>query len=200
MSEETVGATPSPPISGERAGVRGGGAASRAAVFDLQFAPGLPLVAVGAPAATFYPRVARGLAVPLILPQHAAVANALGAVLGEVSQRVHVVVSQPVRGVFRVFTREGPRDFSELILALEHARQLASDEAKSRALQAGAVSAEVRLSQLDNAVSNDIDGNVFFEAQITATASGPPWTRSALRHAELTGLGETAVAPQTVAA
>jgi hypothetical protein len=32
----------------------------------------------------------------------------------------------------------------------------------------------VSFSQTDNTVNNDIDGNMFFEAIVTATASGAP--------------------------
>lgn len=149
-----------------------------AAVFTLQFAPGLPLVAVGAPAASYYPDVARGLGLALELPPFAEVANAVGAVLGRVSQRVHVTVSQPVRGVFRVFGRSGPRDFDALGPAIALAQELASADAMAHALQAGAAHASVALSRWDNQVHNDIDGDMFFEARVTATASGPPLTRA----------------------
>ena len=88
------------------------------------------------------------------------------------------LVSQPVRGVYRVFTRTGPRDFDNVAAAITHAQELASVEAMARALEAGAVSATVELSQLDNQVRNDIDGDMFFEARVTATASGPPRTRA----------------------
>ena len=145
-----------------------------AAVFSLQFASGVPLVAVGAPAASYYPRVAHGLGVQLVMPPHADVANAVGAVLGQVSQRVHITVSQPVKGVFRVFTQAGPRDFDRLEPAIALAQDLAGQEATTRALQAGAASVIVEFSQEDNNVNNDIDGNMFFEARVTATASGAP--------------------------
>jgi len=36
----------------------------------------------------------------------------------------------------------------------------------------------VVFSQSDNSVNNDIDGNVFFEAIVTATAFGPPRTKA----------------------
>ena len=147
-------------------------------VFALKFAPDLPLVAVGAPAASYYPAVANALGVTLELPPFAEVANAVGAVLGLVSQRVHVTVSQPVRGVYRVFTKSGPRDFDSVGCAVAHAQGLASTEAMLRAMEAGAAEAGVVLSQLDNTVSNDIDGDMFFEARVTATASGPPLTRA----------------------
>ena len=145
-----------------------------AAVFNLQFASGVPLVAVGAPAASYYPKVAHGLGVQLVMPLHAEVANAVGAVLGQVSQRVHITVSQPVKGVFRVFTQAGPRDFDRLAPAIALAQDLAGQEATTRALHAGAASVIVEFSQEDNNVNNDIDGNMFFEARVTATASGAP--------------------------
>ena len=121
--------------------------------------------------------MARGLGVELILPPFAEVANAVGAVLAQVSQRVHIVVTQPVRGVFRVFTKTGPHDFKTVEPALRHAQELASAEAMAHAMDAGAQHATIELSQLDNKVSNDIDGDMFFEARVTATASGPPLTR-----------------------
>ena len=163
-------------------------------VFALQFAPGLPLVAVGAPAESYYPDVARGLGVALKLPQFAEVANAVGAVLAQVSQRVHITVSQPVRGVFRVFTKAGPHDFTALAPAIAHAQELASGEALLRAIEAGAAQATVELSQLDNQVRNDIDGDMFFEARVTATASGAPVTRThrQARHAANSGLARRA--------
>jgi N-methylhydantoinase A/oxoprolinase/acetone carboxylase beta subunit len=157
------------------------GAASNATaphVFQLRFAPELPLVAVGAPAGSYYPEVARGLGMQLVVPPYAEVANAVGAVLGEVSQRVHVTITQPVNGTFRVFSRFGPKDFSGLEPALVHSRELAQTEAHANALHAGAASVAIRFSQKDNNVNNDIDGNMFFEAVVTATAYGPPVTKS----------------------
>ena len=155
-------------------------AAPQTPVFQLQFSPTMPLVGVGAPAASFYPAVARSLGVALVLPQHADVANAVGAVLGQVSQRVHITLTQPARGVFKVFTAQGPVDFADLASALAHAQAIAGAQASERALAAGADGVAVVFSQRNNSVDNDIDGNVFFEAVVTATASGQP-ARKALR-------------------
>lgn len=162
-----------------------------ASVFSLRFAPNMPLVAVGAPASIYYPEVARGLGMALELPRFAEVANAVGAVLAPVSQRVHLTVTQPVRGVFRVFAPTGPRDFETLAPAIAHAQQLASADAMVQALDAGAAHAEVVLSRQDNQVDNDIDGTMFFESRITATASGPA-VRRALRASLLTDHGNHA--------
>ena len=147
-------------------------------VFSLQFAPDMPLVAVGAPASSYYPAVASALGMALRVPQYAEVANAVGAVLGEVSQRIHITVTQPVRGTFRVYTKGGPKDFAGVDAAIAHAKELAATEATQNAVSAGADGVTIAFSQTDNTVNNDIDGNMFFEAIITATASGAPCTRA----------------------
>ena len=147
-------------------------------VFSLRFGPDMPLVAVGAPASSYYPAVASALGMELVVPQYAEVANAVGAVLGEVSQRIHITVTQPVRGTFRVYTRGGPKDFAGVDAAITHAKELAAAEATQNALSAGADGVTVAFSQTDNQVNNDIDGNMFFEAIVTATASGAPCIRA----------------------
>ncbi len=147
-------------------------------VFSLQFAPDMPLVAVGAPASSYYPAVASALGMALRVPQYAEVANAVGAVLGEVSQRIHITVTQPVRGTFRVYTKGGPKDFAGVDAAIAHAKELAATEATQNAVSAGADGVTIAFSQTDNTVNNDIDGNMFFEAIVTATASGAPVSKT----------------------
>ncbi len=149
-----------------------GSAASR--VFQLNFAPGIPLVAVGAPAASYYPQVAERLGMGVVLPAFAEVANAVGAVLGRVSQRVHMTVIEVARGQYRLFTPGGVQDFAALDEALERARELTGAQARELALEAGAAEIELEYSQSRNSVDHDIDGSVFFEAVVTATSSGAP--------------------------
>ncbi|NMG29435.1 hydantoinase/oxoprolinase N-terminal domain-containing protein [Aromatoleum evansii] len=151
---------------------------SKPALFSVQFAGDAPVVAVGGPAASYYPEVARGLRTGLYMPRFAEVANAVGAVLGEVAQRVHLTITQPTRGTFRVFAAEGPKDFTQLGEAIEYARALAADEAASQARQAGAASVQIDFEQDENSVSNEIDGDVFFEMRLTAIAYGPPCRRT----------------------
>lgn len=150
---------------------------SRSSVFSIQFAADMPLVAVGGPAPSYYPEVARGLQVGLYMPRFAEVANAVGAVLGEVSQRVHLTITQPSRGCFRVFTEDGPKEFSQLEAAVQYARELAAAEAAVIARQAGAASVQIEFESIENSVSDEINGDMFFEMQIMAIASGPPQRR-----------------------
>jgi N-methylhydantoinase A/oxoprolinase/acetone carboxylase beta subunit len=146
-------------------------------LFRLHFSNGLPLVAVGAPAATIYPNVARSFGMALHLPPHADVASAYGAVLGQVCQRVHVTISQVQRGVFRVFLTEGPQNFDTLASATQAAKASGAERAMLLAIKAGASEVQLRYETDENAVKNDIDGNLFFEARVTAVAFGPPVTR-----------------------
>lgn len=145
-------------------------------LFRLNFSAGMPLIAVGAPAASIYPHVARSFGMRLKMPDHADVANAYGAVLGQVSQRVHVTVVQVQRGVFRVYLPTGPVNFDSLAKATEAARASASVRALEMAKWAGTDAATLSFETDENAVENDIDGNLFFEARVTAIASGPPNT------------------------
>jgi N-methylhydantoinase A/oxoprolinase/acetone carboxylase beta subunit len=149
-----------------------GSAASR--VFQLHFAPDIPLVAVGAPAASYYPEVGKRLGMSVALPAFAEVANAAGAVLGRVSQRVRMTVAQVSRGQYRLFTPGGVQDFADLNAALARARELTGAQACALALEAGADGIELAYTESRNSVDHDIDGSVFFDAVVTATASGAP--------------------------
>jgi len=143
-------------------------------IFQLHFAPGMPLVAVGAPAASYYPDVAKRLGMGVVLPAFADVANAVGAVLGRVAQRVHMTVIEISRLQYRLFTPGGVQDFAELDAALDRACELTGAKARALALEAGADGIEIVHTQDRNSVDHDIDGSVFFEAVVTATASGAP--------------------------
>jgi N-methylhydantoinase A/oxoprolinase/acetone carboxylase beta subunit len=143
-------------------------------LFKLSFAADHPLVAVGAPASTWYPQAAERLGMELKLPQYAGVANAYGAVMGSVVQRAHVTITQPRNGRFMLYSREAPQKFGELREAISCAESIATEEALELALAAGAVAVETRLSRADNHVKHDIDGELFLETRVTATASGRP--------------------------
>jgi len=144
-------------------------------LFHLNFAADYPLVAVGAPASAFFPDSAVHLGVELSLPQNGEVANAYGAVMGCVVQRAHVTVTQPLHGSFIVHGEQGPVHFSDLEKAVSTARGMAEKKVRELALAAGAASMEVVLSCNENHIHHDVDGDLFLETKITATASGRPF-------------------------
>lgn len=134
---------------------------------------GLPLIGLGASAPTYYGAVAEGLGCAAILPEHAGVANAIGAVVGQVRVTARVLITAPAEGRFRVHLPTGPADFTTLPEALALAETAAAEQARAAALTAGA--AEVGVA-VDRAVQQaDVDGRAMFLAgEVVAVASGRP--------------------------
>jgi len=134
----------------------------------------LPLIALGASAATHYPAIAKLLGAELIVPEHADVAGAVGAAAGSVRQRVMVTITQPAEGRFRIHLPDGPKDLKDKEEALELARTTASALAKSRAEQAGAKQVKLSLSEEINEVQLAENKTLFIEGVIQAQAVGVP--------------------------
>lgn len=145
----------------------------RKALFHLDFASDYPIVAVGAPAASYYQNVADSMHIGLHLPEHADVANAFGAVMGSVIQRAQITVTQPQHGIFCLFHGDQPKHFESLEAARDEARKLVSGIARDRAVEAGAIDPEVTLKFDDIHVQDEIDGELFLESTVIATAIGP---------------------------
>ena len=146
---------------------------TRLPLFNLEFAAAYPIVAVGAPAAGYYRDVADTLQIGLHLPEHADVANAFGAVMGSVVQRAQMTVTQPQHGIFCLFGHDQPKQFDSLEAARHYAEAQVTDEARQKALQAGARQPQVTLSYRNVHVKDNIDGELFLESTIIATAIGP---------------------------
>jgi N-methylhydantoinase A/oxoprolinase/acetone carboxylase beta subunit len=134
----------------------------------------LPLVAVGAPAGTYYPILAERLGVRQVVVPHAEVCNAVGAVAGGVSQRVRILVTAPGENCYRVHLPEGLRDFADREEALALAREAAHDMARGQAITAGALAPETELEEIDRVAEVFGGDPIFVEAEVIATAVGRP--------------------------
>jgi N-methylhydantoinase A/oxoprolinase/acetone carboxylase beta subunit len=145
----------------------------RKALFNLDFASDYPIVAVGAPAASYYQSVADSMNIGLHLPEHADVANAFGAVMGSVIQRAQITVTQPQHGIFCLFHGDQPKHFESLEAARAEARELVTSVARDKAVEAGAIDPEITLKFDDIHVQDEIDGELFLESTVIATAIGP---------------------------
>lgn len=144
----------------------------RKPLFNLDFASDYSIVAVGAPAASYYKDVADSMFIGLHLPAHGDVANAFGAVMGSVIQRAQVTVTQPQHGTFRLFHDDQPKSFESLDAAKQEAREIVVRIAQQKALDAGAIDPTVTLEYDDVHVQDDIDGELFLESTVIATAIG----------------------------
>ena len=153
--------------------LQGASEQDRIPLFNLEFASDYPIVAVGAPAASYYRDVADSMRIGLHLPDHADVANAFGAVMGSVIQRAQITVTQPQHGSFCLFSHDEPRHFDNLGEARKFAESIVVGEAEEKAIAAGARNPRVTLSYDDVHVKDDIDGELFLESTIIATAIGP---------------------------
>jgi N-methylhydantoinase A/oxoprolinase/acetone carboxylase beta subunit len=136
-----------------------------------------PLVAIGAPVEAYMPGAAKSLNAELIIPTHAEVANAVGAVSGPVLQRLRVLI-RPIDGDdgFRVHLPDGVRDFEDLEEAVLHTREAMSSRVRMMAQQAGAAQAEVRITRHDRRaqVGGGWGEVVYLGTELVFTAVGRP--------------------------
>lgn len=139
---------------------------------DIGLSLSAPLVAIGAPAATYYPRIAELARTTATVPPFAEVANAVGAVVGRVRVRRSCTVTQPSKGQFRVHL-DDQATFGSAENAHAHALTLLEQVALADAERAGAASPEV-LSTWEARTAMIEGKEVFIEATLTVEASGRP--------------------------
>jgi N-methylhydantoinase A/oxoprolinase/acetone carboxylase beta subunit len=146
---------------------------------DLGYALTLrrPLVAIGAPVQAYMPRVAEMLHTRLMIPPHAEVANAVGAVVGGVIQRQQVLITPlDPGGTLRVHLPEAVRDFCDLDEAVADAQQWMIPWMEERARQAGANQVEVHVARRDMEANVRLGwgDRLYLGTELTFTAVGRP--------------------------
>ena len=104
------------------------------------FQTDMVLLGMGAPAHVFLPEVAAALGTTCLLPDHAEIGNAIGAVMAELIARASVTVTQWDEGgiAYKVHTPEGSVRFADLAEATALASETAADAAVREALLRGA--------------------------------------------------------------
>ena len=144
-------------------------------LFSVHFQNDRELIAVGAPAHLYYPAVSETLGLGLEIPLHANAANAIGTVIGSVTQREHMSITQPTLGLFRVHDEGGPADYTILKDAIRFAEAKTATRARAKAQNAGAATTELVTECIQTSVEQDNSSSeVFFECRVTSTASGRP--------------------------
>jgi N-methylhydantoinase A/oxoprolinase/acetone carboxylase beta subunit len=131
-----------------------------------------PLIAIGAPAGLLAGPVRERLDAEVIVPEHADVANAIGAIATEVTMTDEVLI-QPGFGANYVLHGVDERMvFADLQSATDVARSIARERARARAIAAGARSPAVTLAERDSSGATAHGGSIFLERRIVATATG----------------------------
>jgi len=150
-------------------GADGGGS------FSLSLSLGRPVVAIGAPVATYLPAVASRIGAELRVPEHAAVANAIGTVAGGVAQTVRLLI-RPVEfdRAYRVYLPSGTRTFNALEEAVACAQEVAEEAARELVLRAGADQPRVKVERIDRVARGGGVEEIYMETEVIARAVGRP--------------------------
>jgi N-methylhydantoinase A/oxoprolinase/acetone carboxylase beta subunit len=135
-----------------------------------------PLIAVGAPVGSYFPQVAAALGATLVIPEHAEVANAVGAVTGRVVERADAVIRPERPDVYVVVTADEQRRFADLDQAERFADEHVSTTACRKAESSGGTRIEVTVAREEFSAPLDKGwgDSVFIERRVSATAVGVP--------------------------
>ncbi|MEP9386563.1 hydantoinase/oxoprolinase family protein [Mesorhizobium sp. KR9-304] len=133
-----------------------------------------PVIGLGASAGLHYAGLAPLLGNDVVIPADADVANALGAVVGQVRVSAEAMITQPAEGVFRLSAADdAPRDFGDEAKALAQGEARIRAIVAERALAAGTDTAEIDVAR--DVQTSIVEGQrMFIEARLVATASGRP--------------------------
>lgn len=135
-----------------------------------------PILAIGAPVKAYLPKAAEKLNAELIIPEHAEVANAVGAAAGRIIERIHILI-RPVG--WEGFVVYGPLEraaFEDLDEAKRYAAVQGREYAGMSVKKAGAGKFEITINDQDvYTKTNYTQGEgIYIESIIEITAKGLP--------------------------
>lgn len=145
----------------------------RRGVVRLSLSLDRPVIGLGASAPLHYLNLGPLVGGECVVPGDTDVANALGAVVGQVRVSAQARVSQPQKGLFRLSAGDRLADFDSEADAMRAAEAEIRVIAAARAEAAGTDLAQIEIAQEVHAAT--VAGErAFIEAIVTATASGRP--------------------------
>ena len=143
-------------------------------LFTMAIALAGPIVAIGAPAGTYYPAVADRLGTISVVPPFAEVCNAVGAVVGGIVRTAQALITTPEDGRYRVHLPSQVSDFVSLEAAAAFALVTLRRFAEAQARQAGAVDLQLKEERRDKIVKGAGGLALFIESRVAVTALGRP--------------------------
>ncbi|MCD8140981.1 MAG: hydantoinase/oxoprolinase family protein [Planctomycetaceae bacterium] len=142
----------------------------------VDFTTALPLVGIGAPTHLFLADVAAMLGTTAVVPEHAEVANALGAVVGRVHARSEVAVraNYHTDGIdhYTVYGIDETRTFTSREAAEEYAIAKAKREAAAEAVRRGAAGDVAVDFHMESHTGDTRDGSLYLGSRAIAHAVG----------------------------
>lgn len=136
---------------------------------------GMPIIGIGAPAHAWLPQVAKLLNTPLLVPEHAEVANAVGAAVGKIVVNVETMIRPDSNfGGFVVYSLKGHKHLDEFEEAVDYAENEARKHASREAEKTGAQHYEliVKREDINAEINYSPDHPLFIECKIKVTAIG----------------------------
>jgi len=145
-------------------------------LLTCQFSLSATLVGLGAPTHLYLPDVAKALGADYVLPEHAAVANAVGAITGNVlaDESVQIIPQFAASGVtgFQIFSAAGTHLIKDYDEAVEWAKTQALKQAVQSAHERGADKVESQVEVLVNGVPGKEGALHLIEVLVKARAVG----------------------------
>ncbi|MER9202315.1 hydantoinase/oxoprolinase family protein [Mesorhizobium sp. M0933] len=145
----------------------------RPGIARLSVALDRPVIGLGASAPLHYAGLPQLIGNDCVVPEDADVANALGAVVGQVRVSAEAHISQPKEGLFRLAAGGRVRDFLDEASAIAAADTDVRATAVVLAREAGTDNSEIEVSTQFR-ISTVEGQRMFIEAHLVAVASGRP--------------------------
>jgi N-methylhydantoinase A/oxoprolinase/acetone carboxylase beta subunit len=147
---------------------------------SFQVRLGKKLVAIGAPVNSFLPPVAQVLGTQVLIPPHAEVGNALGAVIGLFNKTIEIWIKptsmESLREGFSVHLPNEKAFFDRLEQAKAYAVQKGKLLAEKEAKKAGAEKIRIEVNERDNfgTVAEEMGEGIYLDSVIRISAFGRP--------------------------
>lgn len=156
-------------------------AAKPAAPYQVRIGLKVPVIGIGAPVGHFLPAAAKLLETQAIVPEHADVANAIGAITSSVTVHRRVEISPDINGKYILRGVQGSPVFAELTSARSAAMAALRESVTAAARAAGTSVSRIRFTIHDNIAASGEGGHIFVGETIEARLTGRPDLATAIR-------------------
>lgn len=162
----------------------------------VHFAVPCPIIGIGAPIHLYLADAARLLETEAVIPPHADVANAIGAITGRVVIHHQVEIEPTEQGRYRVSGLPNTPTFADFDQAHQHALEWLVPSVRRQAADAGTSATRVEVLLHDRVASSGYGGQVFIGRVLTARLTGRP-DMARLRHLGAVPQSQPLMAPPT---
>ncbi len=142
--------------------------------FQLHVNLRYPIIGIGAPTHLYLPDVAELLETTAVLPRHADVANAIGAITGRVAIHRQVEIEPTENGTYRIRGLPGSPTFGDFRQAQQHAVEQLVPLVRQQAAEAGTSCTRVQIQVHDRVAPSGYGGQLLVGRTLTAQLIGRP--------------------------